>query len=83
MNEFIFTFKRESGKFDDILKDINIRKHIATKILWKDHLMIGLSSKADDSTCGYIILKYGEDIVNPIEKDYSPIPNVDYIQVRS
>ena len=44
--------------------------------------MIGFSDKADDSTIGYMVLKYGEDITNPIHKDYTPVPNVDYVPIR-
>ena len=45
--------------------------------------MIGLSNKAEEGTYGYIVLKYGEEIVNPINKDFTPIPGVDYTPKRS
>lgn len=78
-----YTFKRESNKFDDILKDPVIAKLIKTKISWKYHLMIGLSQKTNDSDLGYIVLKYGEDMFNPVNKDFTPVPNVDYIPKRN
>ena len=78
-----YTFKRESNNFDDIIKDPSLKKHIKTKIKWSQHLMIGLSYNVDDSTIGYMVLKYGEDITNPINKDYTPITNVDYIPKRN
>lgn len=78
-----YTFKRESDNFDDILKDSNIKFSIKTKIRWRQYLMIGLSENSkSENVFGYIVLKYGENIVNPIEKDYTPIPNVDYIPKR-
>lgn len=77
-----YTFKRESNNFDDILKDPVISKLIKTKISWKYHIMIGLSHKTDDSELGYIVLKYGDDMHNPINKDFTPVPNVDYVPKR-
>lgn len=74
-----YTFKRESNNFDDILSDINVKKHIKTKITWLNHLLIGLAHSTSDGVFGYIVLKYGEDIHNPVNKDYTPIPNKDYI----
>jgi len=72
-----YTFQRELNNFDDILTDVAIKKHIKTKLKWKNHLMIGLDEKTGESVFGYIVLKYGEDIVNLI-KDFTPVPNVDY-----
>jgi hypothetical protein len=77
-----YTFKRESNDFSDFLKDANVKKYISTKIRWRNHLMVGISDKATDGVLGYIVLKYGDEMVNPITKDYSPIPNVDYIPKR-
>jgi hypothetical protein len=78
-----YTFKRESNDFSDILKDPALKELIKLKIKWKYHLMIGLSNKAEEGTYGYIVLKYGEEIVNPINKDYTPIPGVDYTPKRN
>lgn len=78
-----YTFKRESDNFDDILKDSTIKFSIKTKLRWKYYLMIGLDeNNENENIFGYLILKYGEDIVNPIEKDYTPIPRVDYMPKR-
>ena len=74
-----YTFKRESNDFSDILSDVNIKGYVTTKISWLNHLMIGLSYTVSEGVFGYIVLKYGEDICNPVEKDYTPIPYIDYI----
>lgn len=78
-----YTFKRESNNFKDILNDPALKKYIRTQITWANHLMIGLSDATTSDVLGYLILKYGEEIYNPIEKDYTPIPNIDYVQKRS
>lgn len=78
-----YTFKRESNDFDDIIKDSGLKSYISTKIKWRGYLMIGLNFNADEKVYGYVVLKYGEDIVNPAEKDYTPIPNKDYIPKRN
>lgn len=78
----LYTFKRESNDFNDILKDKEMKSAIVTKISWKDHLMIQFKSNVNDSTLGYMMLKYGENIINPVERDYTPRPNIDYIPKR-
>lgn len=77
-----YTFKRESNKFDDILKDSNLKKWISTKIYWDEHLMVGLSWGAPETIYGYLILKYGECLVNPLDRDYTPVPGRDYLPKR-
>jgi hypothetical protein len=79
-----YTFKRESNNFDDILKDANIKKHIHESTTWTGHLMIVLDdfNKDIDKVKMYITLKYGDDIQPMLTKDYSPIPNIDYIPNR-
>lgn len=77
-----YTFKRESNDFSDILSDINVKKYIRTKIIWLNHLMIGLAHSTQEGVFGYIVLKYGEDIHNPVEKDYTPKPLIDYTPKR-
>jgi hypothetical protein len=72
-----FTFIRESNKFDDILKDATIRKAIRTKILFRNHLIIGIELDKGQIE-SYITLKYGEDLNTELIKDFSPIPNIDY-----
>jgi hypothetical protein len=79
-----YTFYRESNNFDDILKDINLKKVVKHKICWGNYLMIGIDNfqKDVDQIFSYITLKYGDEIRNSLTKDYSPKPNVDYIPVR-
>lgn len=78
-----YTFFRESNDFRDILTDTNIKGSIKTKISWLNHLLLGLTEgNKSENIFGYIVLKYGEDITNLVEKDYTPIPNVDYIPKR-
>ena len=79
-----FTFYRESNNFDDILNDINLKKLITTKLRWNNYLMIGINKYKKDAekTFSYITLKYGDEMRTNLTKDYSPVPNVDYIPVR-
>lgn len=74
-----YTFYRENNNFDDILQDTNIKKIIKFKIIWYQHLMIGIGNNGNDRHYSYITLKYGEDIKLPDVMDRTPIPNVDYI----
>jgi hypothetical protein len=75
------TFYRESNNFDDILKDINLKKHIHEKIKWLNYLRIGVS-EGKETLVSYITLKYGDEMRTKLTEDYSPVPNVDYIPVR-
>jgi len=75
------TFYRESNNFDDILKDINLKKHIHEKIKWLNYLRIGIN-EGKDTLFSYITLKYGDEMRNSFTKDYSPTPNVDYTPIR-
>lgn len=76
-----FTFYREFNKFDDILNDPTIKKHASLKLQWYQHLSIGLHD-AGDEISGYIVLKYGDEITKLTDKDYTPIPKVDYLPKR-
>ena len=73
-----YTFHRENNNFDDIIKDINIKKIISFKISWANFLMIGIGEKGNDRHFSYITLKYGEDIMNPDVIDRTPVAGVDY-----
>ena len=73
-----YTFYRESNDFTDILNDQSIKKEIDVKIMWRNHLLIGLHYNVTDQLLGYIVLKYGEDITKLTTKDYSPVANIDY-----
>lgn len=73
------TFFRENNKFDDILTDLNLKKVISMKMKWYQHLMIGIDDyKENEQTFSYITLKYGDEMVQDLFKDQSPIPGVDY-----
>lgn len=71
------TFYRENSNFEDILKDPNLKKLIYEKTKWYQHLTVGI--KDDEKIFSYITLKYGDDIRTSLVKDFSPIPNIDYI----
>jgi hypothetical protein len=77
-------FNRESNDFTDIESDKNLPKKIPVKIRWKDHLMLGFSNykNENDSIFSYIKLKYGEDILDKVCIDRTPIPYVDYVPDR-
>lgn len=78
-----YTFKNEANDFEDILNDISIKSAIKLKIKWTNHLILGFTENAkNENIFGYIVLKYGDYIFNPI-KDYTPIPNVDYKPKRN
>ena len=73
-----YTFHREDDKFDDILKDPVIKKHICMKIRWKQYLRIALKEK-DDKLSSYIVLKYGDELKNNcLVTDRTPVPFKDY-----
>jgi hypothetical protein len=76
-----YTFQRESNNFDDILNDTTIKKKIYVNISWKGYLMIGLDDH-EDKLKSYVILKYGDELRNSLTKNYTPIPNIDYIPRR-
>lgn len=78
-----FIFYRESNKFDDILKDKNIKKYVDEVILSSKHCIIGILEEYEHNVSTYIILKYGDELRNHLTKDYSPIPNVDYVPIRN
>ena len=75
MKYIIFT--RESNDFQDILTDPNLKKHIMVKMTWKNHLKMGIPI-AEEKLVSYIELKYGDDIINRVCRDFSPVPGVDY-----
>lgn len=83
INMHEFTFYRQSNDFDDILKDRVFKKYIKTKLRWTDHLLIQLELESNHNILGYIVLKYGDDIVKELCKDFSPIPYVEYTPIRT
>lgn len=76
-----YTFYRESDDFNDIINDITLKKKIRLKFRWYQHLTIGFNT-IEDSIEGYLMLKFGDDLRSLTEKDYSPIPGVDYVPER-
>lgn len=76
-----FTFYSETNDFTEILNDPTLKKHIHLKFTWHQHLTIGFN-KLSDSIEGYVMLKFGESIRSLTDKDYTPIPGVDYKPVR-
>ena len=73
-----YTFHREDDKFDDILKDPVIKKHICMSIRWKQYLRIALKQE-DDKLSSYIVLKYGDELKNNcLVTDRTPVPFKDY-----
>lgn len=74
-----YNFYRESDDFADILSDINIKKYIKTKIRWKQHLTFSIPTQYESHLRSYITLKYGDEMINDVVRDFSPIPDVDYI----
>lgn len=79
-----YIFYRESDNFDDILKDINLKKFVSERIKWTNYLQIGISQYKKDAEkiFSYITLKYGDDIRTNLTKDYTPKPYIDYIPIR-
>lgn len=74
-------FYKEDNDFLDILTDPVIKKKIRMKLSFKDYLILGLE---DEPSVSYMILKYGDDIVNvsDIVPDRTPKPNIDYVPKR-
>jgi hypothetical protein len=73
-----YTFKRESNDFTDLLNDVSIKKDIDTQMSWYQHITLGFRDDVPQKTLGYLVIKYGDEITNPFEFDYSPVENVDY-----
>ena len=78
-------FTRENSNFEDILKDLTLKKQYKTKIEYRENLILGFPENDDfGKTLSYIMLKYGDDMkdFHSIVPDRTPIPNVDYVPVR-
>lgn len=83
MSKMNYYFKSDDSELlEDILSDVVIKPLIQVKITWGDMLLIKLSYKAKKEHESYIILKYGDIMVDPshivpnraptIFKDYMP-----------
>lgn len=71
-------FYRENNNFNDILKDVNIKKRIYLKISYYRWLIIGIAEDKDPKLISYINLVYGDSIKTDTNPNRSPIPNKDY-----
>lgn len=77
-----YTFYRESNNFKDILTDPNIKKGVKFKIQYLNKLILGFGYSPDDKLISYVMLKYGDDIKNLTDYDYTPVPHKDYVPIR-
>lgn len=73
-------FYKENNDFSELLKDQILKKHIKEKTSWYQHLCIGIDAK--DEVYSYLTLKYGDNILSSVTKDYSPVMHIDYAPVR-
>ena len=73
-----FTFCKENNDFSDILNDPAIKKVIDLKIMWYQHLIIGIQEYKNERTFSYITIKHGDEMVTELIKDFSPIAGIDY-----
>lgn len=79
-----YTFYSEQNDFKDILNDPIIKAAAKTKIKSKNFLTLGFgSTKKNNNLFGYLVLKYGEMIKHYYNKDYTPIPYIDYVPINS
>lgn len=69
-----FIFYRGDNDFTDLLAEKCINK-ADIKLFYTQHVIIAGDFKEEE--IGYLLLKYGEEMVNPIP-DLSPVPYVDY-----
>ena len=74
-----FVFRRENNKFDDVLKDKNIKSYIKEKYLFDEHLIIRVAE--DPKVLAYLTLMFSEELINmrDLVSDRTPKPNIDYI----
>ena len=73
-----YTFYRENNNFDDIQSDTIVKKFAEQKFKWYQYFMIGMDRYSNDQNFSMLTLKYGEDMVNNLTKDFTPIAGVDY-----
>ena len=73
---------RESNNFDDISKDVNLKRKILTTMKFTNHLI--LDFKEDEGIISYLLLKYGDDIrgTSQIIPDRTPMMYQDYTPIR-
>lgn len=74
----LLLFKNIDNDFSDILTDVNVKPRIKTKMQFDQHLFLNLNFEDDNQFYSYILLKFGESLIKITEKDYTPIPKIDY-----
>lgn len=79
-----FVFNREGGKFDDITADTTIKPAVKTTMSYDNHLILGISDDDGSKIGSYIVLKYGDSMIQwkDIVSDRSPVIDVDYVPKR-
>lgn len=75
---FLYFSSKEKEVLDEILNDISIKPNIRVKIKAKNMLIIDFFSSKDKSLESYVLIKYGDYLFNPVEKDRTPIIDQDY-----
>lgn len=76
-----YNFYSENNDFADILSDAGLKKVIRVKIQFLNHLILGIDEVSDpkNQIASLITIKYGESMRDRINKDFSPVPYVDYL----
>jgi hypothetical protein len=77
-----YFFNSSTDDFTELLNDKTLKKFFGHKLKYNNHICIEFVNNFSDKEDGYLLLKYGDMIVDPIT-DFSPIPNVDYIVKRN
>lgn len=79
-----YIFYKEDNDFTEILTDQNLKKSFKFKVTWSQHLMLGSFSVTEEIQ-SYIVLKYGESLVNDrnLFINRKPIANKDYLVSRN
>jgi hypothetical protein len=75
-----YTFYNTDNNFSELSDDRVIKTNF--KITWDQHMMLGFEDDVDEKMLGYIVIKYGEMMCDPINLDRTPIPGVDYFPKR-
>jgi len=74
-----YTFYRENNNFDDIENDNIVKKFATHKTKWYQYFMIGMVKHGNEQNFSMLTLKYGEDMVNNLTRDFTPVAGVDYM----
>jgi hypothetical protein len=76
-----YNFYKEDNDFNEILSDTSLKKVIQLKIRFLNHLIIGIDEHKDPNNkiASLITIKYGESMRDRINRDFTPVPYVDYL----